>query len=389
MPEEMQIVSQIPGIISGEDSRYEEVLNTCISLKSLFAKEEMDYYHVDCLVLYQIALKALYFMEELAKRQVCPGLYALEDFYVDPKNGWQLYLLHPERFQMGDKEQDYEWYPEDERIFPGIVYFDPDTQLLADSRLLYKILIASAKGNVRIPPRESGADYSTLFFKTLPPELKDIFLNGKPVSHGQFQTLLNDAITLERESARMVREKQTNRTIELIKEEEEAVKVDYSARDVYTMYVLLRTETGHSGRISRMLYQDMDRLELDTRLSGSKSFLAFVYGDGFVQARNFSSYPDGFRIQLPQSIRDYSSGETITIACELMKYEMRNPQHLESEFEICLIADGRLKNDQVFAHAVSSLENLKDSGCRIRFIYDPDYRCEACDKLEGLVQDQE
>ena len=36
-----------------------------------------------------------------------------------------------------------------------------------DFRLIYKILVASAKGNVKIPPLKTEADYSELFYNIL------------------------------------------------------------------------------------------------------------------------------------------------------------------------------------------------------------------------------
>ena len=64
-------------------------------------------------------------------------------------------LLHPEKFQLLTFEQDYEWYPEDERIFGDAVLFDEKMQQIADNRLIYKILVASARGNVKVPPLKS------------------------------------------------------------------------------------------------------------------------------------------------------------------------------------------------------------------------------------------
>lgn len=77
-------------------------------------------------------------------------------------------LLHPEKFQLLTFEQDYEWYPEDERIFGDATLFDEKMQQIADNRLIYKILVASAKGNVKIPPlkqKQIIQSYSTIFFQ--------------------------------------------------------------------------------------------------------------------------------------------------------------------------------------------------------------------------------
>ena len=161
-------IREIPEIITGSDERYLLIKDSAISLKQLFSRKEMDDHHVDCLILYQIALRVLHIMEELRKRQIYPGLYALEDFYADLHlhAGCRVYLIHPERFGRPGSPQDYEWYPEDQRIFGDREVFDQAAQARADTRLIYKILVASVKGNVLVPPRETIADYSSLFYHT-------------------------------------------------------------------------------------------------------------------------------------------------------------------------------------------------------------------------------
>jgi len=143
----------IPGIICDDDKRKEEILQKGISLKTLFERQHMDEYHVDCLVLYRIAMQVLKILEGILKENVCPGLYDLKDFYTDVHGGYPVFLLHPERFQFLDMEQDYEWYPEDERIFGDRLLFDKADQKMADTRLLFKILTAASRGNIGIPPR--------------------------------------------------------------------------------------------------------------------------------------------------------------------------------------------------------------------------------------------
>lgn len=384
---------KIPEIVSKEDGRYDEIIRSCISLKTLFEREKMDEYHVDCLVLYRIALGVLYIMERLWSLHILPGLYDLKDFYVDMHSGYQIYLLHPERFQMLQFEQDYEWYPEDERVFGDLVLFDEDSQRKADTRLLYKILVASVKGNVKVPPKDTRADYSSLFYKTLSPELKDIFLKEEDISHEQCKALLEDAIALERESARKVRERQNEWAKKMVDEPmmDEPMHGQRVCSDpgevrscIYSMFVLLRTETANSGRISKMLYQEQDKLELETGLSIHNSLQAFVYGNGFVRVRDFRLYPEGFRIQCEQSIRDYSSAEAIVIACELVENVMKQIVDESAVFRVYLITDGRLKNDQIFQYALGRLEKLKKLGCELRFIYDLNCSCEACSRLKQM-----
>lgn len=370
-------LKEIPAIIMSGDKRCKQVAATCISLKKLFRREEMDRHHADCLILYQIALNILNIMEELNSRHIFPGLYDLGDFYVDLSSGCQVWLLHPERFQLLDFEQEYDWYPEDERIFGDRILFDEESQSLADVRLIYKVLVGSAKGNVRIPPREDRADYSCLFYKTLPPELVEIFSREEGISHHHLRSLLTEAVVMERESDRAVRIRK-NKQLE-----------EVSGTDIYTLFVLLRTETTHSGRISRLLYKEQDRLELETGYLGSKSYQGFVYGDGSAMVREFYSYPEGFRIQCRQQIKDYSAGEAMIIACEVMEntIDKETESMKESpEFRICLLTDGRLKNDLVFRFALGKLGQLKEAGCRIRFVCEPGYNCEACEKLSSLCE---
>ncbi|MBQ9157313.1 MAG: hypothetical protein IJ137_11095, partial [Eubacterium sp.] len=268
----------IPEIVSPEEERYEIIRQSCISLKKLFARENMDLYHVDCLVLYRIASGVLHIMEELSLRHIFPGLYDLNDICVDLQNGCQVYLLNPDRFQLPGSDQDYEWYPEDERLFGDIDRFDEDAQKLADTRLIYKILVASAKGNVKIPPKETNADYSALFYKTLSPEWKDLFLKEEGVRHDRLKALLSDSIALERESAGYVRRRRYERVKRQFEDtagpadsdqgdkhqpavgdpdtssEHQPVVIDsetgnehQSSGSVYSMFALLRTETRHSG----------------------------------------------------------------------------------------------------------------------------------------------
>ena len=386
LPEE---ILAIPEVISPGDRRMEAVMDSFISLKVLFRREEMDSHHVDCLILYQIALRVLHIMEDLKKRQVFPGLYDLKDFYVDLGQGISVCLTHPERFQFPGHPQDYEWYPEDEKAFGDLEIFDEKSQQLADSRLIYKILVASSKGNVLIPPRETRADYSALFYRTLPAELAEGFGRKEGLSHHEMKTLIEEAILLEKENARAVRERRQEEAVRLAADavcspcrgQNEKAEDGADQEVIYNLFVLLRTEISQTGRLSRLLYLCQDQLELETGFRNDNSCQAFVYGDGFVQAREFCQYPPGFRVQLPQKIRDYSCAETMVIACELMEKSMALKADEGSRFNMILITDGRLKNDGIFQHALNRLQKLKKRGCALTFVYDPDYGCEACDRL--------
>ena len=101
---------KIPGILMEEDIY--KMPSSCISLKDFFARKQMDTCHVDCLILYKIARNVLQIMTGLSRNMIFPGIVGLEDIYVDTKRGdYPVYILHPEKFQLLDFEQDYEWYP--------------------------------------------------------------------------------------------------------------------------------------------------------------------------------------------------------------------------------------------------------------------------------------
>ena len=181
--------------------------SSAIPVKSLFARKQMDHFHIDSLILKKIALQVLHILKKLSQKHIYPGLIELQEFYVDMDNSqYGVVLLHPEKFQLLTFEQDYEWYPEDERIFGDATLFDEKMQQIADNRLIYKILVASAKGNVKIPPLKTEADYSELFYNILSEEWKQIFENREICSYEKLQNLLEESIQMEEEFARMTKE---------------------------------------------------------------------------------------------------------------------------------------------------------------------------------------
>ena len=172
--------------------------SSAIPVKSLFARKQMDHFHVDSLILKKIALQVLHILKKLSQKHIYPGLIELQVFYVDMDNSqYGVVLLHPEKFQLLTFEQDYEWYPEDERIFGDATLFDEKMQQIADNRLIYKILVASAKGNVKIPPLKTEADYSELFYNILSEEWKQIFENREICSYEKLQNLLEESIQIK------------------------------------------------------------------------------------------------------------------------------------------------------------------------------------------------
>lgn len=386
-------LQSIPEIIFGD--RVDRLPSSAIPIKSLFARKQMDYYHVDSLILKKIALQVLHILSQLSARHIYAGLIDLQDFYVDMNNSqYGVVLLHPERFQLLTFEQDYEWYPEDERIFGDITLFDEDMQKIADNRLIYKVLVASARGNVKIPPLKTEADYSELFYNILPEEWKQIFENKEVCSYGRLQTMLEESIRMEEEFAQMTKEKldEKSEMKKTKKTEELKEKKGQEETEQFNLFIILRTELDNSMKISKMLYLLQDELELENTLSGQHSQQAFVFGNGAVQVKKFQYYRADFRCQFPQNIREYSAGEALIIGTDIMR-EKKESVFLEgindqkTKFSIYILMDGRIKNDQLFQLALTRLQRLKEEGVTLKLRMVNNIYCEACQKLENIAED--
>ena len=291
---------EIPELIFPDEM--EKLPPFALSLKQLFTRKQMDENHVDCLILYRIAAGALHILEELSRRGICPGLIEIGDFYAELLPGSvQVYLTHPEKFQLLHYEQDYEWYPEDERLFGELELFDKDAQRRADVRLLYKILVASAKGNVKMPPKYTEADYSELFYKALPDEWKELFQERPDCDYATMKEMLRQCIAMEESFARAARERLDEKAQKKL-EEEERLSAENGGQEerqgkktLFSMIVLLRTELEDSRIMSRMLYQLQDELETETSLSQWEWRQAFVFGNGNIAVKEFATYEPGFR----------------------------------------------------------------------------------------------
>ena len=326
---------EIPELIFPDEM--EKLPPSALSLKQLFTRKQMDENHVDCLILYRIAAGALHILEELSRRGICPGLIEIGDFYAELLPGSvQVYLTHPEKFQLLHYEQDYEWYPEDERLFGELELFDKDAQRRADVRLLYKILVASAKGNVKMPPKYTEADYSELFYKALPDEWKELFQERPDCDYATMKEMLRQCIAMEESFARAARERLDEKAQKKL-EEEERLSAENGGQEerqgkktLFSMIVLLRTELEDSRIMSRMLYQLQDELETETSLSQWEWRQAFVFGNGNIAVKEFATYEPGFRCQCEQEIKDYSAGEALIIAANLMGEAMRGSSGGES-----------------------------------------------------------
>ena len=367
--------------------------SSAIPVKSLFARKQMDHFHVDSLILKKIALQVLHILKKLSQKHIYPGLIELQEFYVDMDNSqYGVVLLHPEKFQLLTFEQDYEWYPEDERIFGDATLFDEKMQQIADNRLIYKILVASAKGNVKIPPLKTEADYSELFYNILSEEWKQIFERREICSYEKLQQLLEDSIQIEEEFARMTKESLDEKSEQKKQEKTEKFQTKKeSEEEQFALFVILRTELDNSQKISKMLYLLQDELELENTLLGHSCQQAFVFGNGAVQVKKFQRYHKDFRCQFPQVIRDYSAGEALIIGTDLLQEKkeellLKNKGE-KQQFYLYILMDGRIKNDQLFQIALTKLKKVREEGVELKLRMVDNIYCEACQKLKDVVED--
>lgn len=384
-------LKRIPEIIFEEQIAM--LPSSAISVKSLFARKQMDHYHVDSLILKKIAMQVLHILRQLSECHIYPGIIDLQDLYVDMNNSqYGVVLLHPEKFQLLTFEQDYEWYPEDERIFGDAVLFDEKLQQIADNRLIYKILVASARGNVKVPPLKTEADYSELFYNILSEEWKQIFERREICSYEKLQQLLEDSIQIEEEFARMTKESLDEKSEQKKKEKTEKFQTKKeSEEEQFALFVILRTELDNSQKISKMLYLLQDELELENTLLGHSCQQAFVFGNGAVQVKKFQRYHKDFRCQFPQVIRDYSAGEALIIGTDLLQEKkeellLKNKGE-KQQFYLYILMDGRIKNNQLFQIALTKLKKVREEGVELKLRMVDNIYCEACQKLKDVVED--
>lgn len=384
-------LKRIPEIIFEEQIAM--LPSSAISVKSLFARKQMDHYHVDSLILKKIAMQVLHILRQLSECHIYPGIIDLQDLYVDMNNSqYGVVLLYPEKFQLLTFEQDYEWYPEDERIFGDAVLFDEKLQQIADNRLIYKILVASARGNVKVPPLKTEADYSELFYNILSEEWKQIFERREICSYEKLQQLLEDSIQIEEEFARMTKESLDEKSEQKKQEKTEKFQTKKeSEEEQFALFVILRTELDNSQKISKMLYLLQDELELENTLLGHSCQQAFVFGNGAVQVKKFQRYHKDFRCQFPQVIREYSAGEALIIGTDLLQEKkeellLKNKGE-KQQFYLYILMDGRIKNDQLFQIALTKLKKVREEGVELKLRMVDNIYCEACQKLKDVVED--
>ena len=380
-------IREIPGICFDDSELISR--QDILPLKELFLKKNMDQYHVDCLILYKIARNMAGIQQKLAAIHICPGLYALEDVYVNLKDsGYPVFLTHPEKFQLMEFEQDYEWYPEDERIFGDLVLFDDKAQALADQRFLYKIMIASSMGNVRIPPKTSTRDYSNLFYGTMPSLWKEVYECGRLLSASEWECQLTEAIEMEERYEQLSRE--GNMSMEETEGLSESDRSLPEKRTVLAIYVILRGDRTDSLEISRLLYQTQELLEMEQEHGHFQLIQGFVYGDGVVHQKDLDEYPAGFRLQIPHRIRDYSKVEVLLIGCEWMLDLCRDirREEVDCQCRLYVLSDGRIENNATYKACLDKISRLKEDKVPISLILGRDSQCEGWDQLMKMIGEE-
>lgn len=373
----IKMLRELPQVIfPGDEGRLPD--QAC-SLKCLFGREMMDHYHVDRRRLYAMALSVATLLEGFRQRNIYPGLLDLEDLMTDPASqDSPVYLVRPNRFQLLFFEQDYEWYPEDERLLGDGLFFDEARQLLSDQRLIYRILIGSCRGNIKVPPAKADVDYAHVFYQQLPDRWKEKLEHHEVWTHLQIidelkkQLMLDQAEASAKAGPGPVEEKLESRP-------------SGNKGPLYCSFVLLRTQLHRPLGLEKIFYQQLEELENEGEMTGRSIVFSFVYGDQVVEARNFREYPAGFRFELAQDIRDYSFGEALVIARDLMADHMARQQDHKGDYRLYILLDGRFKNDQILKKMVDDFLKMKEEGLRIFLLESGECYCEAKEQLCRLL----
>lgn len=333
-----------------------------ITLRQLFQRENIENYHIDIGVLYEIAIRLMEILKDLAMDDIYPGLLDLESIVVPRENPTlDMKIIHIEKFQYLRYEQSFSWYPCDERMFDEeVILFQELTQWRANEKLLYKVLVAAEQENVKIPPRNSW-EYSTIFWNILPFSWKERFLSIQTDEKIEYCEVISEL------KHTLVEEKRYEMSGNTQEKEEE---IEQPKKEIETMFVLLREEEKSLKDMSRELYLLMEELEEE---KNHKRKLAFVYGDKYIYGKNFSYYKRGFRVQLKKNIKNYSFGEAILIATELMEEEVKR-EHKKAELYV--LVDGQIRKDAMFLYAVERLEQLLEH-YEIQFMLVPIGDCQG------------
>ena len=348
-------IREIPRILTKD--RRNLLPAQALTLRKLFSREEMDKRHIDDAILKKIAENVLQILRALSQREITPGLIGTENLYVDLSDpSFPVYLCDPERFQLEQEEQEYDWYPEDERLFGDQMLFDRDRQLLADNRLITRIMIGAARGNLKFPVKKSDRDYAHLFYRILPETWKEHMENNMPFS---YEELFKDSS----EKKGLYRD--------CIKEKE-----------WFCLFLLLRTERTNCLGISKGLDTVMEEVEEETQGENICLKQAFVYGDDTVLVKEFDQYVQGFRLCFDTKAKAVSAGEEMIVAASLM--DQLPGGNDGSERRIYVILDGKISNDAMFDCGFQKFQEMVQKGVHFFVHTQGDSSCEAVNRLRTL-----
>ncbi len=394
-PDLLGRLREIPAVILDPEER--RLPSSAVSLKQCFSRDQLDDRHVDSLILKKIARSMARLMKDLADRSICPGLYDMKDIYVDMSGeDYPVFLTRPERFQMGDMEQDYEWFPEDERLLPDRVLFDQKDQDKANQRFLFRILVGSSRGNIHFPPVRSDMDYAQIFYNILPEDWKRWMEEERVVSSREWIETLSASIAAEEAFVRQIHDKEENISEAGPDPVEDGLNdrddgftaaVTGPGRTRHVLYLLLRTDLDCADTMSHLLYDMQDFMEADAGMRRDQLNTAIVYGSGSVKARDFRCYPDRFRFQIPPYIEEYSAGEAMLVSAALID-QIANREQGDS-LHMVILLDGRLPNDRIFKAGLTALTRLQKEGVSFLVRSAGDVDCEACSSLKDLENNGE
>ncbi len=397
---------EIPEVIFPEEM--DRLPEDAVALKRLFRREEMDAWHVDALVLKKIAGNLLDLLKRLGEIPVYPGLLGLESILVDLMDSrCPVYLIYPDMFQLLDLEQEFEWFPEDERLFSDVALFDSESQLAVYNRLVYRILIASSKGNVKLPPARVDTDYSHLFYQVLPECWKEDWMAGKILSIPEMEERLTEEIAEEKHAEAKARNRIKEKAAKAgagdqPEAEEPGKNPDMAWEDLpltgdrHILFVVLRTDLKCARDTSRMVYMLLEEEERECMLEKKRPVISFIYGDGAVCVRDFTSYAPGFRVQFSPEIRACYAGELLTVAADQLEDLRGRLPSQEDQIRVYLVLDGRLANDTLFRFAIKRMEEEREKSRAadrpeivLHLRYSGEIYCEAAAELERLSDSSE
>lgn len=320
---------------------YCKPIHDLISLRELFQPDNMKNYHINQTVLFKIAEHVLDILEILSEKDIFPGFIDLSYLYVPVNHPEKmLFIFHPEFFQAGAIPPSYLWYASDIRLYEEeFELFDKEKQGTADAKLIYKILTACSKGNVKIPPNQQNQKLSWDYWNMLPREWKDYFKEfpNRGITHEEMRRLIHNQIGKEVKS--------DTSDCEKLKKKNKA----------YALITILRQAEKSVHDISRELYLLQEKLEMHPSLEFEQGF---VLGNRHPYTRDFRQYSKEYRSQLGHVISDYSFGETILIAVEMMEAALRKEERPSFLF---ILLDGEIINDKIFNIALKRVERLKEN----------------------------